>query len=508
VSVKAYDKVFDKHRGMNDLSSLKRIKDDELNEIINFKYIPAAENKVELHMREGTVKDTMTTALTGATAVGGIVNSDYTGGNETLFHHDEFLYVLDTTPLKVMSGVTDAIHSFAMLEDNVIIANGTDVLLEKAYGTVPTAVGDTPPVAKYLHTWHNFVWAAGVTTALSTIYHCKLNDKDIWTDTGSGNQTLQHGTITGIHGLFDNLYAFFERNITKITGYAAGAFVYSDYATIGCISHYGIVSDGTTLYWPAHDGFYALGALGATDKVVGGISLIKLSQEKLRTFWDTLDTSTIGIIRGVNDPANHCVRWSVRRTGQSVNDREVVFDYHEHVMGFYITEGRSPNCYALGKDTIGNWQVKYGNADTGMVYKLDPDTTDDDGTAIAGSFKTKAYDFQRPDLDKKWNTVDVLAKSDQSQTVTTMHYGVGDFPDYDNEKEITTQNLIQYDTGLQYDDGNYYTEGTFRNYKIAIRKFGKSLALKFVCNILDKLVQIAGWTINAQVFNKKVKSDV
>lgn len=516
MAIKLQSKTFENHRGLNDLSTIKRIEDGSLTDIINFNYVPVAEGRVHVEMREGTSKDTMTTNLTGtATQVQGIFSADFTGGNEVIFAYGDRLLQLASTPTLLQSGVTDSMFNFELYRDKLIIANVSDNLKEKSGGSNTISdVAGSPPKFAYLHSWHNFLFGAGISANKNRLQGSDLADRATWP---SGNiHDRPYGEITGIHSLRDTFFIFYENHIEALTGFASdfSNFQFSLFAHIGCISHYGIVSNGDSLFFPTRDGIYAIGGIASTDKIVGGVGLIKLDIKKIKTFWDTLDISTLGLIHGVHDAEFKRIRWSVRRSGVSVNDRELTFDYRGDVLGYAKTEGRSISSYTLGKNsTTGVWEVKYGDSRTdsngGIIYKLSSSATDDDGTAIVGTLITKNYDFDAPDQDKRFMSVDILAKGNTSSVDTDMSYGVGNFPDFSNTKRFTTDNLITYDTALQYDDGHTYAEDVFTNYRIGIRRRGKSLALKFVSETKGELIRIAGWTINYQKSTlKKAGTDV
>ena len=513
MAIKVSTKKFEVHRGVNDqLPNIKKIEDDHLVELTNFNYVPASENSVHLHEREGTTKDVLATNLTGGTVIQGLNFTEFTGGTETIFAYDDKLYrqvaLSGTSPQIMLSGVSDKMHDFAMLEDRLIIANGTDVLREMAYQGTPSTLAGSPPVGRFLHTWHNFVFTAGISGSLTTLRWSALGDKDTWP--AANQQDQPHGEITGIGSLGNVFYIFFKNKIRTLIGYTTGDFVFQDFRDIGCVSHYGIVSNGTTLFFPASDGIYAIGQLGSTANVVGGSSLIKLSPEKIKTFWDDLDNSELQLIHGVNDPFHHSVRFSCRRQSESDNDRELVYDYHENVLGFRFMKGRYPQCYSLGKDSNGTYQVKYGDARTGattggMLYKLDESGVTDDGIVITGVIIPKAYDFDKPDVNKYFINIDFLAKGVTSETQLKVNYGVGDYPSTDTTKTIITPTLPLWGTAIWGVDK--YESDTFKNYPIAIRRTGKALVGKFVSDVSGKKIQIAGWTINSQVFKKSIESD-
>jgi len=509
MAIQIIQNKFFRHRGINDLSLVKRIEDDHLNLCQNFDYIPAAQDEVHLEMRGGTSKNTMSTNLTGGTSIKGIEAANFTGGEEIIFSYKDKLYKLSSTPQILASGVTDVMHDFAMLEDRLTIWNGTDDPLEKAYNGLPSVLGGSPPKGKYSHTWHNYIWVAGMSANKNRLQGCALSDKDTWP---AGNiHDRQYGAITGIGSLGNSFYIFYLKHIEVLTGFSTEDFQFNKFADIGCISHYGIVSNGSTLFFPSQNGFWAIGALGSTAKIVGGTSLIKIGSERIKNFWESLDNSTRDVIHGVHDPENHRIVWSVRRTGVSYNDREIFFDYHENILGFGINTGRYSSCYCLGNNsTNGRYKVIYGDSRSGtsggMIYQHDPNATTDDGITITGTLTTKSYDFNEPDVDKKFIDLSILAKGTASNTSCQVYYGIGDFPDFSKIKNFETPNLPLVGTArvgeavLQSD--------TYKNYSIALRKIGKALTVKIISGENTKKINIAGWVIDSQLLSRKIKTNI
>ncbi len=271
----------------------------------------------------------------------------------------------------------------------------------------------------------------------------------------------------------------------KLTGFtpsgSSADFVFDEFADVGCISNFGIVSNGATLFFPARDGIYAIGALGATDKTIGGSSLIKLSDNKIRTKYSGLDI-TRDIIHSIHDAQNHKVRWCIRDNGDSTNDEEIWFDYHEQVLGFGFTSGRKISSYALGKDTNSKYVIKYGDSRTdssgGIIYVFSDSATDDDGTKIIGTIITKAYDFDIPQNPKRFHSIELLMKGNASETPLRVSYGVGEFPQFSNTKTITTKVLDTWGTG-KWGTAKWSADD-FNEYPIAIRKIGEAMNVKMV----------------------------
>ncbi len=201
MAINILSKQFYRHRGVNDLSEIKRVEDDHVASMTNFDLVPVAEGRVNFKIRGGTVKDTMSTNLTGGTQIQGVFFAEFTGGDETIFVYNNTYYRLAATPTDI-SGVLsapDTMHDFAMFQDRVIIAAASTSLREVASaGTVAAVSGTpTPPQAKYIHVWHNILFA--VTATSRTLHWTEINDRTDWPTTNQ--QDFDHGEITGISSL-------------------------------------------------------------------------------------------------------------------------------------------------------------------------------------------------------------------------------------------------------------------------------------------------------------------
>ena len=507
-----YIKRYDKHRGVNDqLQQLKRIEDDHLVNMTNFNHIPTSEGRTQLEMREGTSKDLMDTTLniTGTSSkVWGISFNEFLGGAQTTFVHNGYIYKLGNPPVILQSGVTTGkMNNFSYFLDKLIMVNDTDAPVEMAYDSAASTLAGSPPTGKYTIVFKNFVFIAGITGNLNRLQWSDLGDSSTWP---AGNiLDRPYGEITGLGVLYDNLYIFYHNKIEVVAGYSTNSFIFDEFADNGCISHYGIISNGSTLFFPTRDGIYAIGMLGSTDKTIGGTSLIKVSPNKIDNFWSGLDL-TRDLIHGVHDPDRSSIRWSVRRLTKTVNDRELVYNYHNNVFGFSFHDGRYISCYALGKDSNNNWDVKYGDDRTtsngGFIYRLNPVATTDDGTGFTGTIETKIYDLDKPSIDKKYHTATVLMKGSANETPLKVSYGVGDFSDYENTKTVTTPTMPLWDTAVW--DVDIWEEDTFKSYPVGIRRMGKTLALKFVSDESGKRITIDSWELKAAILRDKLAESI
>jgi len=509
MGLKTIDQNFEAHRGVDDqIADLKRISDDNLHELTNFNYLPATEGRVQIKLREGTTA-LLDANITGGTEIKGIFFCEWTTGSQTIFNYGGDMFRLSgSVSTKLLSGASDKMWDTDKMEDRWIFVNGSDAPVEMNFNSLPTTLGGSPPTGKYIHTWHNHVFMAGMSANKNRLQWSNLGDKDTWS--AGDIQDQEYGEITGLGSLGDTFYIFFKNHIKSLTGFASGSFVFGKFADVGCVSHYSIVSNGGSLFFAAIDGIYAIGNVASSDRAVGGLALIKLSPQKISSFWNALDFTNRDKIHGVNDPERDSVRWTVIRSAGSVNDRELIYNYHENVQGFAFHKGRTISSYALSKSSTGLWVIQYGESQTdsngGQLLKLDTAADNDNGTAIVATAITKSYDFERPDVDKRFNTVTLLMKGEHSQVPVTVSYGVGEFPGFEHSKTVTTPALPLWDTAQW--DIDLWTEDTFTNYGIGIRKMGKSLVMKIVSSTDSKRVTIGGWQLNAQWYDKRSKTTI
>lgn len=164
------------------------------------------------------------------------------------------------------------------------------------------------PTAKYVTVVRDFLVAANVAGAESTVYWSDINNETNWTPSPSSQADSQvlpdGGDITGVSGGEYGLI-FLERAIYRMT-YSGSPFFFQFDAisrSLGCISNGSIAQLSDKTYFLADDGFY----------VCDGQSVAPIGAEKVnRWFFDNvaIDQIAIGMSASV-DPIRSLVLWSI-----------------------------------------------------------------------------------------------------------------------------------------------------------------------------------------------------
>lgn len=145
----------------------------------------------------------------------------------------------------------------------MILANGTNKLqsYSLAGSSVFADLSADAPTAKYVTVVRDFVVAANVAGAESTVYWSDINNEVNWTPASSSQSDFQvlpdGGDVTGLAGGEYGL-VFLERAIYRMT-YAGSPFFFQFDAisrAIGCISNGSIAQLADKTYFLADDGFY------------------------------------------------------------------------------------------------------------------------------------------------------------------------------------------------------------------------------------------------------------
>ncbi len=192
----------------------------------------------------------------------------------------------------------------------MILANGVSKLqsFSLAGSSVFADLSADAPTAKYVTVVRDFVVAASVAGAESTVYWSDINDETDWTPAASSQADSQilpdGGDITGLSGGEYGL-VFLERAIYRMT-YAGSPFFFQFDAisrSIGCISAGSIAQLADKTYFLADDGFY----------VCNGQTVAPIGAEKVnRWFFDNAAPNLIQTkMSATIDPVRSIIIWTV-----------------------------------------------------------------------------------------------------------------------------------------------------------------------------------------------------
>jgi hypothetical protein len=240
-----------------------------------------------------------------ATKFGGTTTL-FAGGFTKLFKYNSTTLAL--TDVSKSGGYTGTNRwNFAQYGPSLIAANGV-AKLQYWNLSSSTAFADldaAAPTAKFVTTVRDFVVAANVSGAESTVYWSDLNDETDWTPSAtsqSDNQVIADGgDIRGITGGEYGLI-FLERAISRMSYVGAPLFFQFDTIArnIGCYEASSIAQFGNLVFFLADDGFY----------MCDGQTVTPIGAEKIdRYFFTYVDQSKINEMSSSIDVIRKLIIW-------------------------------------------------------------------------------------------------------------------------------------------------------------------------------------------------------
>lgn len=302
---------------------------------------------------------------------------------------------------------------FGMFNDLCIIATDSTVDgVRKWNGTdaSTSALGGSPPNFSFFTVHKGRVWAAGVASAPSTLYACKVDDPETWTAdaTATGPFTLtinpQDGDrITGLVSHKNELIVFKGPNygsIHRITGTNNPSSSASDLAArvpyitgVGAVNHNSIIKVGDDIAFASPRGIHSLAATAA----YGDYSEEFLSRPILSIYQDDLNNSELKNCWGVNYQTKGAAVWTFAKSGGTTKNICLVYDYRFRP-GRWSTLGRTnayQNCHSLAiLQTSARKHRLFAGTTTGYVVQLDvADRTLPATTAYTAEARTPKCNF-------------------------------------------------------------------------------------------------------------------
>jgi hypothetical protein len=133
-------------------------------------------------------------------------------------------------------------------------------------GTTLGSLGGTPPNAKYLRTWQNRLWAAGIGTAPDRLDASVIDDPEDWlTANGAEQINIDQGDQdpAGITALFPPLFGRMvvgkQRSLYAVEPYDYLFSTSQIVSGLGCISHNATIAVDNDIYFPSERGIHSLG---------------------------------------------------------------------------------------------------------------------------------------------------------------------------------------------------------------------------------------------------------
>lgn len=319
-----------------------------------------------------------------------------TAAGDKVFHGTSFTEVIATAgsdatiTADTRKSGTEWQGNFYMTTGDTDSGDGIIYLLGSE--TKYTDLANSPGGVKYLATYHNHLWAAGVSGSLQSVRCSGFDDHDDW---DTVNQEFKcKDDVTGIHSYGGQLVVGTKTTMEAISGYHDYDFAKTIVTTaVGCSSHWSmqnVTLNGNVqaLLWAAPDGIWTM---------VGG-QVYKVSQ-RIQAYWDTLTPAELDESHAIvnKNKGEYCL--CVTKSG-SDHDEMVVYNYLKDAFSVYSYDQKLDVVGVVNDD--GTEKLYAGNA-SGRVYRIDNGSYDDfkeiggeDGAYVY----SKWFDMDIPDIVK------------------------------------------------------------------------------------------------------------
>lgn len=531
MAIAGYDYIpfFDLTAGINTVSSAIHLTPQECRDSQNIDYRPIG----GITKRNG-YEALNTSPIVAGAGVTGLFMARYStagGTNVAYMVAGDKLYsmpsTLNGTWTDKTNGLTitdndDTPWSFSMMNDIVVLGNGTDASIQIDASSVATALtGAGGTMTKFLFPLE----ARGymfyfVPTVSGTAYYdrCYFSDINAPATIGTNNfiniATGQGGGIGGAVEYKTYVYVFKRHGIyqlvyqpTRVSS-SGVAFPWTEFPNpvvpgVGCTAHRSIVKFTTpvTHATPGQELVFFVDQFGI-PRIFDGRTTISFNS-KIGTSRDTsiksladMDTARTKYAHAVNYPSKDMLLFWLTQNNNKT-DTPWVLDYSK---GFAI--GRYKyywpfNCAALFEKSNGTFKPYAGNFE-GQVFQLDSGT-DDDGQPIEDYYVDGDTSNKNPFLKNTWYNLEVRGLSGStSQSVRFSYYIDGE----DTPTKADEISLSRSDTlwgSFIWGIGTWAKKG-IHNRTLEINQYAKTLRVKVeTVNKLTDTMIIEGYAKSAQV---------
>lgn len=200
-------------------------------------------------------------------------------------------------------------------------------------------------------------------------------------------------------------------------------------ASVGCIAPRSIVAVENDIFFASRRGIFTMG-----NEPGFAFDVLRTNElsSRVRSIFQTIQTEYLGNIAAVYaTKANvNLVIFAFTPSGSTTNSQAIVYDRER--LGWYKWTNITANCWVNYTNSSGETKVLYGDDSSGYVKEI-LTGSDDFGSAISGTFKLKAEDFDEGlDRYKKLKDISVVMRQpsgaitmsvikDGIETVNTMN---------------------------------------------------------------------------------------
>ena len=253
-----------------------------------------------------------------------------------------------------------------------------------------TGGGTAPTNPKYVKSFANHMWYAGMSDATSTLHYSGPYTEDDF-DTGGGTIIIGD-VITGLKVFRDELFVFCKTVIFKVTGTSTSNFALAEVAKgIGTIAHHSIQELGGDLIFLAADG---LRTIAGTARI-GDIELGTVSKQVQERIDDIGYDNVTSVVIGSKSQYRLFYPVDVGAEGSSKGLIAVIkSNPNTQQMGFEYADIKGLKAACCDSDLISNAETTISGGYDGYIYKQDSGNVWTRASTTANLDST----FRSPDL--------------------------------------------------------------------------------------------------------------
>jgi len=377
--------------------------------------------------------------------------------------------------------------------NEVYMTNGEDVPFKwtgsgnGAVMTVPTGLTK----AKYVTEFNNYLFLANVTVSgtahPSRIYWSNLKDTGTWGANNFIEVAKNDGQeITRIMVLGDRLVVYKSRSIYNVffTGDRDVPFVLpgggKSNSQVGCVASFSVQEVDNGHVFLSYDGLY----------FYDGLNSFKISERISETLLTDMNTLKFSQAVSINQRSKNRYMVALTSSGQSTNDRVVIWDYSNNAFSLYV--GLAPSAMAMFY-VDGTDERPYFSDYGGFTYRADNGLDDypaNSQTAISAYYYTNWKHYG--DLVNQKGVPQIYIYHEIANTTLSFAYSY----DFDNDDQYTQSFSLATSSDV-YGTGVYGTATYASSGGNVIRRDltgrGRVVRFKFENNTLSETFTIDGF---------------
>ena len=331
----------------------------------------------------------------------------------------------DGTFSSIKTGVqTTAVWHFSTFDDFLIIANDAAADVPMSYdGTTFQNLAGSPPNFAFSAKHHNYMFAAGVNTAPSTLYYSSSVNPEEWTGGTSGSIQIDPDDgdkITGLISHKNELWVFkgpHKGSIHRITGTSSSTWARETFIQgVGGVGPNSIFRFGDDIAFMWSDGsIRSLSATAAFGDMTESAMTFPINSWLL----DHLTFNSLKRVIAVTDPGSGRAYVSVPINSSTTPNAILVLDYRFTPSRISLLNAYNAVSMCGGLDPANQLKpvLLFGGSD-GYVRRAGQPTRTVNATAISYLVTTPAFDYGAPHQLKTFEagSVGIFPRSNSSFT--------------------------------------------------------------------------------------------